>query len=352
MKKLLIYILPIIFSLALCIQVNAEVTGNCVNCHTMHNSQGDSDMATYGGTSGENSCLTRGDCIGCHAYNTSGTLNVVNLIPQIWHNGAEDLAAGNFKYISTDTDANDNKGHNVFAIDQEGDASMFPSPGDQHDTGITQTGDTALTCAGKYGCHGDPDVADETTSMKGAHHADDSTIDGLSPGTSYRFLKGVLGLENPATAWQNVNKDDHNEYKGAANQGTSSRASPANGTISGFCAECHGFYHGSLGTETGGAASPWLRHPTDFVLPSIISKEYQYYNGGAGGTAAADYSMLAPLARPDLATITSTSEINPGTDIIMCLSCHGAHATKYYKLMRWDNQNNMSGCVICHTSKN
>ncbi len=352
MKKLLIYILPIIFSLVLCSQVNAEVAGNCVNCHTMHNSQGGSDM----GTSEENPCLTLTDCIGCHACNTSGTVNVVSiggsLVPQVWHNSDTNLAAGNFKYISTDTNANDNKGHNVFAIDQEDNGSMFPPPGDQHDTGITQTGDTALTCAGKYGCHGDPAEADETTSMKGAHHADDTIIDGLSPGTSYRFLKGVLGLENPATAWQNVDKDDHNEYKGATNQGTSSRANPANSTISGFCAECHGFYHGSLGTETGGAASPWLRHPTDFVLPSIISKEYQYYNGGAGGTAAADYSMLAPLARPNLATITSTSKINPGTDIIMCLSCHGAHATNYYKLMRWDNQANMSGCVICHTSKN
>ena len=355
MKKSLIYILPIIFSLVLCSQIKAKVTGLCSNCHTMHNSQGGSEMADYGQSSGVNPCLTLGDCLGCHASNTIGGDNVVNigdLVPQVWHNCETDLAAGNFKYISTDIDANDNKGHNVFAIDQEGNGFMFPPPGDQHDTGITQTGDTALTCAGKYGCHGNPGEADETISMKGAHHADDSTIDGLSTGTSYRFLKGVLGLENPTTAWQNFDKNDHNEYKGATNQGTSSRTSPANGTISGFCAECHGFYHGSLGTETGGAASPWLRHPTDFVLPSTISKEYQYYNEGTGGTAAADYSMLAPLARPNLATITSTSKINPGTDIIMCLSCHGAHATKYYKLMRWDNQANMSGCVICHTSKN
>ncbi|MBW2740277.1 MAG: hypothetical protein JRE64_15850 [Deltaproteobacteria bacterium] len=351
MKISLIYIVSIIFFIVLCSQVKAEVAGNCANCHTMHNSQGGSEMADYGPTSGVNPCLTRGDCIGCHAYDISGTDNVVNidgsLVPQVWHSAATDLAAGNFKYIATAAD--DDTGHSVADVDEEGNASMFPPPGDQHTTGITATN---FTCAGKYGCHGDRDVTDEITSIKGAHHADDGTIDGMSTGTSYRFLKGVLGLENPITAWRNVDATDHNEYKGATSPGTSSLTSPVNGTMSGFCAECHGFYHGSLGTETGGAASPWLRHPTDFVLPSIISKEYQYYNEGTGGTAAADYSILAPLARPNLATITSTSKINPGTDIIMCLSCHGAHATKYYKLMRWDNQANMSGCVICHTSKN
>jgi predicted CXXCH cytochrome family protein len=178
--------------------------------------------------------------------------------------------------------------------------------------------------------------------MKGAHHTDDSTIDGNSVGSSYRFLKGVHGLENPTTAWRNVSATDHNEYKGATSQGASSRTSPVNNTISGFCAECHGYYHGSAADETGGSVSPWKRHPTDFSLPS--SGEYASYT---------TYSVVAPVARTNPSSISGT--VNPGgtsDDIVMCLSCHGAHATANYKLMRWDNKANMSGCVVCHTSKN
>ena len=342
MKKSLIYIVSIIFFIVLCSQVKAEVAGNCVNCHTMHNSQGGSEMADYGPSSGVNPCLTRGDCIGCHAYDISGTDNVVNidgsLVPQVWHDGTEDLAAGNFKYLVA-TGIDDNKGHNVAAIDPEGDASMFPPPGDQHTTGITATN---FTCAGQYGCHGDRSVPGGIESIKGAHHTNDNTIDGNSVGTSYRFLKGVLGLENTTTPWQNVDATDHNEYKGATSPGTSSLTSPVNGTMSGFCAECHGYYHGSGTDETGGTGSPWIRHPTDFSLPS--SGEYASYTA---------YSVVAPVARVAIPTTPSATVDPTGTDddIIMCLSCHGAHAMNY-KLMRWDNKASMTGCVVCHTSKN
>jgi len=342
MKKSLIFILSIIFTIALCSYVNAEVAGNCENCHTMHSSQGGADMADYGPSSGANPCLTRGDCIGCHAYDISGTDNVENiggsLVPQVWHAGT-DLAAGNFKYIATGTD--DNKGHSMADIDQEGTAAMFPPPGYETDPGITASN---FSCAGVYGCHGDRTVTDETSSVKGAHHADDGTIDGVSTGTSYRFLKGVLGLENPTTAWQNASSTDHNEYKGVNGPGTtSSTTTPANGTISGLCAECHGYYHGTGAAETGGTASPWLRHPIDISLPS--SGEYTNYT---------TYSVVAPVARVTVPETPSGTVTPTGTDndIVMCLSCHGAHATDYYKLMRWDNQANMDGCVVCHTSKN
>jgi len=347
MKKSLIFILSIIFSIVLCSHVNAEVAGNCVNCHTMHNSQGGADMATYGGTSPTNSCLTRGTCVGCHAYDTTGaSIRSIggSQVPQVWHNGT-DLAAGNFRYIASN--ANDRKGHNVAAIDQEGTAAMFPPPGYETDPGITASN---FSCAGVYGCHGDRTVTDETTSVKGAHHADDSTINGSSTGTSYRFLKGVLGLENPTTAWQNASATDHNEYKGINGPGASPAGptSPANNTMSGLCAECHGYYHGTAATETGGTASPWKRHPTDHTLPS--NGEYTNYT---------TYSVVAPVARVTVPGTPSGTVTPTGTtdDIIMCLSCHGAHATNFYKLMRWDYANStlstaLAGCVVCHTSKN
>jgi len=328
LKRLSFSIILILLIIAASNAPHAKVTGVCSNCHTMHNSQGGAEMADYGSSSGVNPCLTRGGCIGCHAYDISGTDNVKNiggsLVPQVWHsNVAADLAAGNFKYIAG---IDDNKGHNVADVDQEGNTSMFPPPGDQHTTGITAAN---FTCAGQYGCHGDRTETSQIAAVKGAHHTNDSTIDGNSVGTSYRFLKGVLGLENPTTAWRNVDATDHNEYKGAASQGASSLTSPVNGTMSGFCAECHGYYHGSGTDETGGSASPWIRHPTDFSLPN--SGEYTSYT---------TYSVVAPVARVTISSTPSSTVDPTGTDddILMCLSCHGAHATNYYKLMRWDNK--------------
>jgi len=354
MKKSLIFILSIIFSIVLYSHINAEVAGNCVNCHTMHSSQGGADMADYGSSSGANPCLTRGDCIGCHAYDTSGSVNVKDiegsLVPQVFHNAATDLAAGNFKYIATGTD--DAKGHNVADIDVEGTLTSGP-PGDENTTGIT----TDLTCAGVKGCHGDRAVTDETASVKGAHHAGVSglcdTADTVA--NSYRFLKGVKGYENMDATYkyQNYSSQYHNEYYGVSSKGTESGKTSAGGnTISGLCAECHGYLHGpDSGDITSGTASPWLRHPTDIVLTN--SGEYTNYT---------TYSIVAPVARPSgsgaLATINSATNITvtPGTDIIMCLSCHGAHATNYYKLMRWDYKSTtlataLSGCIVCHTWK-
>ncbi|MBW2664372.1 MAG: hypothetical protein JRD93_20945, partial [Deltaproteobacteria bacterium] len=90
------------------------------------------------------------------------------------------------------------------------------------------------------------------------------------------------------------------------------------------------------------SASPWLRHPTDYTLPGGTT-EYAGYT---------TYSMLAPVARPNLSALPATPDIvRPGTDVIMCLSCHRAHGSPNYKMIRWDNQANMSGCVVCHTSK-
>ncbi|MCK5506919.1 MAG: hypothetical protein KAI50_00170 [Desulfobacterales bacterium] len=331
MKRSLIYIVPIIVSIVFCSQIKAAISGNCINCHTIHNSQDGSDMATYGGISGENPCLTRGGCIGCHAYNAIGSNNVVSiegsLVPQVWHNNATDLAAGNFKYIK---DGDDNKGHNIAAIDQEDTVTNFPQPGCEDITASN------FSCAGTYGCHGDRTVTGETASMKGAHHADDSTIDGLTTGTSYRFLKGVLGLENNgANPWQNASSIDHNEYKGLTSPpDDASATSPGTGgSISGFCAECHD-YHGG-----------WINkgHPTDHSL--LNTGEYTSYT---------TYSIIAPVARVILPETPSGTVTPTGTtdDIVMCLSCHGAHATDHYKLMRWDNLNDWSsGCAVCHTSK-
>src|SRR4030067_2476785 len=156
----------------------AKVTGNCSNCHTMHNSQGGLHMIYLAPVETDTSpqgALLRGTCLGCHGR---GTTNIVNNTPQILHIAVTDLAGGNFAYINgtggkprTSGDSN-TVGHNV--IDLGANETVLTSPpGDQHNTNVTNTN---FTCSGAKGCHGDRAVEDKLLSVKGAHHADDSIL--------------------------------------------------------------------------------------------------------------------------------------------------------------------------------
>ncbi|NWF52050.1 MAG: cytochrome c3 family protein, partial [Nitrospirae bacterium] len=173
-------------------------------------------------------------------------------------------------------------------------------------------------------------------------------------GGSYRFLGGINGLEH--VNWNyNETASSHNEYYGV--NGNSGYANKR--TISYSCAQCHGVFHSVLG-----APSPWLRHPTDIMLPS--SSEYQNYNpdglptGSGAVPGNTDYSIEAPVARPSVLS-SSSKDVTPGTDaIVMCLSCHRAHGSPQADILRW-NYDEMrtgdytdvdSGCFTCHTGKN
>jgi len=314
-------------------------SGNCSDCHTMHNSQDGEPTAyqlnsSYSGFEANyfsNEFLLISDCTGCHT--STGNSTIVNNVPVVFNTGAfnNPLAGGNFNYVRTD-DAN---GHNVTGIKQQ-DAAL----------GITPPGGSAmssqLTCAGEYGCHGNRNAGkNDYTAMEGAHHEDDTAgITGTSAGLSYRFLKGIHGKEDSNWEQDNTNTS-HNEYKGLTASSSNKES------ISYLCAVCHGNFHTwEGGASEVGTQSPWLRHPTDIELKS--TDEYASYT---------TYSMVAPVARPDPGSVADTTTVTPGTDVIMCLSCHRAHASPYYKMLRWDYKNTdistaLSGCNICHTSKN
>ena len=342
--------------------VHAKVTGPCVNCHTMHNSQSDSPMATYGaGRLWENTdpqpALLRGTCLGCHGQ--GGASNIVTTggsdIPQVYHTDSTDLAGGNFRYIET---GGDNRGHNVIDLSNTDDVLSSP-PGWNCAYPVSNT---QLTCAGNYGCHGYryKDQGTASNIMQGTHHRNVDgkcdTADDLY--NSYRFLLGVKGLENTTDKWQNKSAGSHNEYYGAATPMTDGdcfdchafapgtmNASPASNTISGFCGTCHDDFHFIYGIG-GDASSPFTRHPSDIILKA--SGEYAAYT---------TYSVEAPVGRTTVPELIS-SDVIPGTDVVTCLSCHMAHASNYPDLLRWDYNaiiagggSNGTGCFVCHTSK-
>ena len=363
MKKLILFVVVMIalmFTLGV-VAANAKVDGQCSNCHTMHNSQDGADVDA----NGPYNALTKGDCLGCHGQSPSGTANIISNIPQVLHAG-NDLAGGNFAYITGGkanvTADSSTAGHNVSDIGVD-EATLTAPPGDENSTRITAGAGGNFTCAGTYGCHGNRATEGNFASISGAHHADDSALkfgtisetgQGATVATSYRFLLGVKGGEDDD--WQaTASASDHNEYKGAAGTGSeSSISSPGGGTISGLCGECHGNFHGSA--DIGGTSSPWKRHPTDISLPA--SGEYASYNPDAA--TAGEYSLEAPVARTAIPNASTATVTPSGTsdDIVMCLSCHRAHASPNQDMLRWNYSDMVAGgggsggCMVCHSNKN
>ncbi|MEW5949638.1 MAG: cytochrome c3 family protein [Thermodesulfobacteriota bacterium] len=333
----------------------ATVSGQCVNCHTMHNSQGGTEMQLKDGETSAQGALVRGSCVGCHGQSPSGTSNIITNIPQVWHAAATDLAGGNFKYVVS---TGDTYGHNVENVDTQ-DATLGNTPpgyAAAYDPASTDYSTASrLTCAGQNGCHGNRDTSDQFGAVSGAHHASDAVLkfggiveasQGASVATSYRFLYKVKGAED--SDWQNtVSATDHNEYKGAIYAARTSMAWADVDTISELCSECHGNFHMS-GSSGIGTASPWLRHPTDVLVPS--SDEY--------ASILTTYNTTVPVARATIPNAASGT-VAAGTDIVMCLSCHRAHGSAYVDILRWTysdmevgtTTHDGEGCFVCHTEK-
>ena len=371
MKKSIITLAVMLAATALvvvfCGSAMAKVTGRCDNCHTMHNSQHGSDLYTE-----PYDVLLKGDCVGCHSSATATQTYLLgtSTVPVVNYTGGIPgtyLAGGNFYWVATLGGGDDAKGHNVLGISIQ-DVTLTPTkgaPGNQY-SGNCQTG----------GCHGslaDP-ISGQDDSLKGGcqgchlkprHHANDGTgtkyVDSAEKGW-YRFLArhsagpvldaGVKGIE--AANWQaTTSSTEHNEYLGVPENKTSSGGtSLTNGSMTAFCCGCHGNFHEqNANAATGpGSQSPWLRHPSDFVIPDV--GEY---------SDISSYDPLSPVARPAGFTWTGGPDgtVAAGTDIVMCLSCHRPHGSAYNDLLRWDYDATVAGtgtsdtgCFYCHTKKN
>ncbi len=373
-SKLPLVIFSVFFMLWTPCPLHAKVTGPCADCHTMHNSQGGSAVATDSEgnlISTPHEKLLKTTCVGCHS-NSTGNATIVNHTPIVLTasepvyptNGSASgtLAAGNFYWVLHATPNNadpDTSGHNCLAIPGvSADSHLSQAPGKPDSA-------NGPNCAG---CH---DRIDSCKSCHTpAHHADDTGggVIGASGGW-YRYLNssyhgtantGVKGIEDPD--WeQTVSASDHNEYNGCNNPYGND-----DNSISNDCAGCHYKFHGINYTDTNGTVvadnhSPWFLHPTHLPLPNDTNKEYYYYNNPGGG-GPGDYNPQAPVARDPgvLAGMSGpTNIVTPGSDQVMCLSCHRAHASPYPDMLRWNYVNDCQagqsnancGCFVCHTTK-
>ncbi len=382
MKKVLIVFVAIASLLLVSYGSSYAIQGQCVNCHTMHNSQNGTRMADQDTPYGS---LLRAGCISCHtqngagqgATNTYGAPIVFHTTNPAAQGGGYTLAGGDFYWVATGYGATDSTGHNVAGIAGV-DAAIAANlgnyvppgwdagatPGALNDGQITVSGGTGswstqLNCAGTYGCHGVHNQSGDFPGMKGAHHnnpgiAQTQADTPTTIGDSYRFLSGIKGLENSQWNW-NETTSSHNEYFGSND--LTVRSSTAVGyankrTISYMCAECHGAYHSYI--DAAPLGTPWLRHPTDIVLGRGAGTEYSAYNPDGGN----QYSLQAPVARASVPADSSPT-INTASDIVMCLSCHRAHGSNQPDILRWDYSGMIAGstaphtgCFVCHTTKN
>ena len=325
--------------------VEAKMKGRCKDCHSMH-----------AGTPFP--VLTKGGCVGCHGQAPDGTQNIITIgkvrIPQILHHmGDGDLASGNFYYVADGYNPDYFKGHNVLGISHaESIPTMTVPPGFIGNVVIPGgkgpvywPPEQQLTCSGIWGCHGNRTIEDPYLSLYRAHHTHNSENDGSTTGKSYRFLYGITGAEH--SDWEyKATVDNHNGYKGDINHNTLD-------TISYLCGECHGKFHPNpnLGgdREVGFAHyTVWVRHPADVafsIVHDFAGSEYQGY---------VTYSLESPVA---YFNPTGRETVVNVDSIVMCLSCHRAHATPYPDALRWDYANitvgdtRREGCLTCHTRK-
>jgi len=350
MKRLtVLFIVAVLFYLLAALWApeggEAVVTGDCEVCHSLYPGM----MERAGPGKPLRYVLQNSMCVSCHSNADRNTIKMLGgaRVPVVYSRVEPEhpLSGGNFYYVKT---LGDRRGHNVDGIAPPDAKNMFVPPGYDRASDPSAIGfdpEKPLACAGSNGCHGDRDVENPFAAILGTHHSADSPIDGSTIARSYRFLKrtakvkGVVGLEDKDWGYAATTKK-HNEYTPSINR---------------LCADCHsGLYR----RDEIGRESPWFRHPTGIVLPR--RGEYRNYNPGVPPPPERSdiriYSLDAPVARPAVPQAPS-DEVRPGTDVVMCLSCHVAHGSPNEFMLRWNydeivsGEDGDTGCFICHTGK-
>ena len=329
MRKILIVLVAVLFSVAMIYgYADAKVSGPCVNCHTMHNSQGNTSVVP--GELGPQSGLLNNNCLGCHS--TTGSDPLADSKPRVKSTtegsftNDNSLAGGFFGATQSSSDNHSSNQHDVGVGNKNLPAGY---------SGSWYTGGTSgLTCAGTNGCHGNEQLGkeDDMQAIRGGHH---------NP-TAYRMLFvngstvtgiGAADFEKALIASPSLD-DKHNIYN----------AKVGGPSISELCGKCHSAFH----SDTGSAGA-WKRHPTDVGIPTDWEIYSDFTNKWTNNPTA---WKEHPLGFSDISSQTASNAR------VICVSCHRAHGTQYADNLRWDYQTEMEagngktyGCLGCHNKQ-
>jgi predicted CXXCH cytochrome family protein len=313
----------------------------------MHNSQ-EGAAVNAGGPAGR---LLVSGCVGCHS-NTVNSQTIVDGVPIVYNTSepALPLAGGNFYWVGLGA-AYDAYGHNVYGISNpDSRLSTAPAINGWAAICIDPTCHKSLALAAgradfgyKQGCEG--------CHYKVSHHVDTGWYRFVT-GHSGQFLSAPVGLGGYVVGYEDPNWEQnptaatHNEYKGTTSQYAIPASYPQSNletykSMTAYCVGCHGNFHTQ--TESGGV---WLRHPSEVLIPGA-GTEFESYTV---------YNPAVPVARIDAETRGAASGVVvPGTDVVMCLSCHRPHGSPYPHILRWEYttgvEQGTTGCRTCHTQK-
>jgi len=331
---------------------------------------------------GPNPELLVTDCVGCHSANDSSTAISSIGAPIVYNTSqptfgnaypggpSQGLAGGNFYYVEH---VDDSRGHNVFASNPDETLGMPPSGRDiacgtgscHNNLTVPYAGGAKTYLHGRNGCTKCHMLNTDTASSVAWHHLPQNTgrfagiysDNGVWVHNWYRFLAsphvsgrqvGVAGYEDPD--WEfTVSSADHNDYREAPPNSPQSKSY----SVSGFCEGCHWYFY-DYAPDAGDGA--YHRHPTHTIIPD--SGEYAMAYGEEHA-----YDPLVPVGQAigyyfpgDMAP---KETVTPGTDRVMCLTCHRAHASPYPKMLRFPYDQMQAGgglgdgegCFKCHTQK-
>lgn len=319
MKKLLILATAMLFSLCLSGMALAFHDGgvaHCDGCHSMHS-------GAAAGPSLQKGSDASSTCLNCHNGSARYHINSTD--------GSNTNEGGDFHWTqdngytyvvrgTTKTFDFDNAGHNMLAADfgMANDATLTVAPGGSYPA-------AGLGCSSCHDPHGQANGGTVggalPISVSGSYG--DVPAAGTQAG-NYRILydSAKVGFSEDAPIAR------ANSYDGAFVQYGSG--------MSGWCANCHtSFYSNSA---SGGM------HPTDVAVPGTYNSYVA--TGNFTGTIDTAYDPLVPVERgvttassdlpdPTNANLDADDGVD-GTEKVMCLSCHRAHASAFGNALRGD----------------
>jgi hypothetical protein len=352
-------------------------TAYCEGCHTMHNSFQSTSMIVVGGAAdpnASNTYLLKGadqssTCLYCHgkgsslsSYHVSTqsiTPNLANGLPQQMTPGG-DFSWVKIRYKTAATSGSgtgERHGHNIVATDYSyfADATNTKAPG-----ATTTYLASGLNCISCHDPHSDArrdingDIVHRTSTGTFPTIEASGSYGGAVTGANYavgvyRFLGGVgyAPKSNPSVPF--VNETPLAVVPSTYNRGEdTAETHVAYGSgMSEWCANCHQ----SMLSQSYASGTPAHPHPAGSIITNatILSNYNAYVKSGDMSGVGGGYSSLVPVeegAGATYATLATSATNTPGAStygtaqagaVVMCLSCHRAHATAFDSMIRWYN---------------
>jgi len=324
MKKTLMIVSAIFFSLCLtgtAFAFHGGGVAHCDGCHSMHAGSGNDNFGVQGpsltnGSDASSTCLNCHDGAGRYHVNSADGSNTNE--GGDFHWTQDNGYAVNVRGTVYDIDF-DNRGHNVLAADfgMANDATLLTAPGG----GAPAAGFGCTSCHDPHGQAGGGTIGGALPISVSGSYGDVAPA-GTQAG-NYRLLYD----SNKAFFSEDAPIARASGYDGASVQ--------YGDGMSLWCGNCHsGFY---TQTAAGGM------HPTDVAVPGTYNSYVA--TGDFTGDIADAYDPLVPVERGD--AVASADLADPtdaatagvgidGTEQVMCLTCHRAHASAFENALRWD----------------